>query len=1467
MANPDFKSFPTKIGHLWDYLTEPYAGVTDLNLRQKSRILSSLTLIILMTLAALILIFLLDVVYVASPGIWTTAFVLMFITAVGAYQLSRGGRVQIASTVVLGMGVPGTLIPAILVGGISGYTGLFYMLITTIFASVFLSLRGTITVIVVQLIFMVVAAPFISGMDVEAIVAGPFTFNVLVASLMLMVTYYRQQLVNQRQAELSASEERYRIISELISDYAYSMRVEVDGSMYYEWITDEPLKRLTGFTIEELDVNHDKKLGQGLFHPDDVVAVRNELAHALKGEATRAEHRIITKTGEVRWVRMFRRPYWDPQQERVTHLYGVAQDITARKQAEISLKESEVRFRLITEASSDLISLYDGNGQVQYISPSLERVMGYSLDELHANPSMGRVHPEDMAKVFAGRSQAMEGVSVQGAEYRLRNRAGEYIWLETNSNPILGDDGKVKQIVVSSRDVTARKATELALKLSENRYRIITELISDYAYFYRLYPDGSRSREWITDSFTRITGYTPEELKWEDIGKLIHPDDLTQVNTDRRRVEQGESVDGEHRIVTKSGEIRWLAIHRRPEWDENHTHVIGYYGVAQDITARKLAEITVKESEERFRLITEATSDYISLYDGEGHVQYISPSLEQTLGISLQDLQRDTSMIKIHPDDANSAGLGWNQVMQGVAVHGMEYRLLSRDGDYIWFETNSNPIRDDDGKIRRIVVSSRDATTRKKAQIALKASEERYRIITELISDYAFYCRVEPDGTRVREWITDSFVRVTGYLPEEVVQPTGDDIIHPDFRERAEADRHRVEQGESVQSEYLIHTKSGELRWLGMYRRPEWDEQHMCVIGYYGVAQDITARKEVELALKASEERYRIISELMSDYAYSLTILADGTPVHDWITEASFVRATGYTHQELDEGDKVNLRLFHPDEELKLQNIFEELLHNRSSISEHRIITKSGDVRWLRLSRRPHWDEQEQRVTRVYGVAQDITARKQAELALMESEARYRLITELTSDYAYYYELHADGSRTQKWVTESVVRVTGYTPDELISGAQRTMFHPDDYRKAAEERKQILLGENVSGEYRMITKDGEHRWLNIHRRPDWNENHTRIIGYYGVAQDITARKQAELALKTSEERYRIVSELISDYAYYYKLNPDGSRVREWTTDSFTRLTGYPINSFPDNEVSDIYHPDDQQAALLARDKLLSGEQTHGEYRIITRSGELRWLNIRRTPQWDDEHKQIVGYYGVAQDVTARKVAEIALRKSEERYRIISELISDYAYYFRVDPDGTREREWVTDSMVNVTGYTPDELPAGMESKMFHRDDFHRSAEDRNRIINGESVSNEYRIVTKNGDMKWLNIRRRPVWDDDHTRVVGYYGVAQDITARKLAENQRLQITLEQEQRIMVNKFKHALSHDFRTMLATIETSRYLVERILEETTRQKVQKKLDVIRQSVNHLASQLDNLQMVSSLTEPPPNALRPLIGLLKML
>ncbi len=304
-----------------------------------------------------------------------------------------------------------------------------------------------------------------------------------------------------------------------------------------------------------------------------------------------------------------------------------------------------------------------------------------------------------------------------------------------------------------------------------------------------------------------------------------------------------------------------------------------------------------------------------------------------------------------------------------------------------------------------------------------------------------------------------------------------------------------------------------------------------------------------------------------------------------------------------------------------------------------------------------------------------------------------------------------------------------------------------------------------------------------------------------LQQQIEERERVEIALRESEKRYRMVTEVISGYAFLYRVEPDDSLKLEWVTaEAYESLSGFKVSEAP--QPYGRYHLEYEQFAREDVKRTLEGHITEREYRVFTKSGETRWIYMRRFPIWDAEHKRVVRFYGVAQEITARKKAEDALRLSEERYRIVTEVISDYAFLCTVEDNGSVKTEWITeDPFSRLTSYPKGEW--GEPFSLYHPDDVERAKEDTKRALLGEVTQAEYRIVTAHGEIRWVNLRRYPVWDDQHERVTHFYGVAQDITERKRIEAN------EQEQR----KLTEALLDTADALNSTLDLEEVL-DRIL-----------------------------------------------------
>jgi PAS domain S-box-containing protein len=199
---------------------------------------------------------------------------------------------------------------------------------------------------------------------------------------------------------------------------------------------------------------------------------------------------------------------------------------------------------------------------------------------------------DELLQAFA---QLINGQEIKGLEIRARSSGGEIFEYEVNAIP-LKEHGEVTRILSLARDITERKQAEEALRESEARYRTVSELTSDYAYSVCVEANGNLVLEWITDAFTRIFGFTPNEIPakggW---ASLVHPDDQPIVLRRRGVLLSGQSDTSEYRLLTKGGEVRWVRDHGQAVWDEAQGRVVRIIGAAQDITERKRMEEMLRE--------------------------------------------------------------------------------------------------------------------------------------------------------------------------------------------------------------------------------------------------------------------------------------------------------------------------------------------------------------------------------------------------------------------------------------------------------------------------------------------------------------------------------------------------------------------------------------------------------------------------------------------------------------------------------------------------------------------------------------------------------------------------------------------------------------------------------------------------------------------------------------------------------
>ncbi len=562
------------------------------------------------------------------------------------------------------------------------------------------------------------------------------------------------------------------------------------------------------------------------------------------------------------------------------------------------------------------------------------------------------------------------------------------------------DDFMLKPLNEALLRQRARHHIELrdALRISEERHRVISELSTDYAYELNIDANGKLHTSWVTANLQRITGYTEHDLNADGWKTLLHPDDV-EIATERyQKLLGGEAHTGHFRIITKAGEIRWLSDRAYPIKDNDTGKVIRLHGLGRDITDWHEAEYALRTSEQRLSLAFEAAEEGLWDWDIRDDSTYFSPRWMQMLGYDAYELPHtgDTWKSLIHPEDIDKVFAALNAHIENGKTYEIEHRLKTKSGDWKWIQSLGKIVaRDDDGIAIRMAGTHKDINERKRMEEVLRQNQERLRTLVENISDIVYSLSLDGKFT----YVSPNWTDYLGHSADEVIGQHFADFVHPDdigacqtfldivieTGKRQRGVRYRVKHQNGT---YRWHTSSGSLA----------RDKDGVPLYYVGAAHDITEQQQAELALASNEERYRIISNTISDYAYSYIVNEDGSLTKDWSTDA-FHNITGYSREEMDGTGWA--QLIHPDDRILAERRFVRLLKGDVDVTEFRIITRRGEIRWLLDHGYPVMSERTGRVERIYGAAQDITERKRAEEMLRLQTKELQASNEELDAFAY----------------------------------------------------------------------------------------------------------------------------------------------------------------------------------------------------------------------------------------------------------------------------------------------------------------------------------------------------------------------------------------------------------------------------------------------------------------------------------
>ncbi|WP_266096564.1 PAS domain S-box protein [Rubrobacter marinus] len=549
--------------------------------------------------------------------------------------------------------------------------------------------------------------------------------------------------------ELRGSEERFKALVENAQDFVV-LADENNVALY----ASPAIGQILGYSPQEFVGTRIS----GYVHPDDCEWALGKVAEVLPvpGSHNLGTARYRHEDGSYRYLEVVvNNKLEDPV------LRGVVcncRDVTARVEAERALRASEERHRALNENALDFVVVQRADNTLSYVSPSIERLLGYKPEEAVGKVGADFIHPEDLEWAWPLFYEQLEKPGInEGVVIRYRHKDGSWRWFESACNNQLANPA-VRGLVFNCRDVTARVEAETRLREAEERYRRLVERVPAATYIER--NDAESSTVYVSPQIEEMLGHTPEE--WiSDPGlwlRTLHPEDHGRVLARHLKCNgTGEPFEEEYRCIARDGREVWVrdeAVLLRDERGEP----LYWQGVKIDITARKKAELEILRLntklrsqvagftselkaalaglEESERYLEEREAHFQDTFElaavGMAHVALdgrwvrVNKKLCEIVGYEREDLTKKTFQDVTHPEDLEADLEQVEKLLAGgIPSYAMEKRYVKGDGSTVWVEISVSLARKPSGEPDYFISVIEDIDQRKGAEALLKLLSAR----------------------------------------------------------------------------------------------------------------------------------------------------------------------------------------------------------------------------------------------------------------------------------------------------------------------------------------------------------------------------------------------------------------------------------------------------------------------------------------------------------------------------------------------------------------------------------------------------------------------------------------------------------------------------------------------------------------------------------------------------------------------
>ncbi|HMQ79837.1 MAG TPA: PAS domain S-box protein [Ignavibacteria bacterium] len=1034
-----------------------------------------------------------------------------------------------------------------------------------------------------------------------------------------------------------------------------------------------------------------------------------------------------------------------------------------KHQMETKLKENERWLSAILKSVGDAVIVTDQFGFIKFLNPVAEALTGWTLKEVAGKRiyELLLLLDEDTREPMANPIEKVlsENIVIGRSNHTvLIARDGREISIDHSSSPLRDDKGRLTGAVLILQDITERKISETALRESETKFRNLFDYATDAIFVQSL---NGRIIS-VNNQASKLLDYTKEELIKMRFSELINENIIDNTFMIYSSLKEKGNYQFETQYRRKDNTYVDVEISMRliKMLDEEVVQLF-----VRDITERKQAQ----EKIDMLAMAVKGISECVSITDLDGKVIFINDAFEKIYGYTKEDIiGKAINFVRSHnnPPDIN------NDILEQTQKGGWQGELLNRakDGREFPVYLSTSILRNEKGDpVAHIGIAS-DITERKKAEEAVKQSEKRFQDLYDSAPD--MYFSISPTG-KVKS-VNRFGAEYLGYEINELIGNEVWKVVHPEDRELVIERISEIfsKKLESAKLEFRKLRKDGSVIWVNESTRLISDINGI-PRELFIICRDITPNKEFQIALLESEKKYRNLAQNapVSVARFSMTT-NDFEYANDEFARQMGCSVEEYSH--LPREDKTNI-IFVEDRkkvqdnyDLWKKNGFKGMLH-----FDYRILNRKNELIWLDTFIYADFDDSG-RAVMMNEICIDITERKKAELAILESEKKYKnlaanapiAVTRINAETMKY-----------EYVNDEFSRQTGYSMVEynsLDDISLKSMAYPED----SDRVKQFFNKWREDGykdtqhiDYRTFNRLGDLIWVDTFLFADFDEK-GNVAAINQICIDITEQKKAQEKIIENENKYKNLAANAPVAVTRVMLK---SGAYDFVNDEFIRQSGYSMDEFnqlTDSDLVDMIHLDDREKVFNFYKNWSAEGYTgtqHIDYRIVNRHKQVIWLDTYLYAEYE-KNGEAVAINQICIDITERKRAESELSEKDKRFKALIENITDLISL--VDQSG--KIIYASPSVTKILGYDPEHYIGRNIFEFINTEDtltaealFKDVLQEEGRIVNNV----QFRFRHNDGHWMWHEATAHNLINDPAIGAIVFN--YRDITERKKAEKEIL----------------------------------------------------------------------------------------------